>query len=362
MRNKRHIFLTGATGLLGGEIAGRLRARGHSVTALVNRCLEVRRNDGSLIPTQSFNGASKRPGTLSTIKGDLGQHRLGWNDITWSQVAAEHDLVLHCAAVTGFDADEADYRSVNVEGTEQLAALAGRGGMQLLHVSTAYVCGMHDGPVLETPTRCGRTFANGYEASKAAAERVIRRSGIPAAIARPSIVVGDSDTGAIRTFDRLYLAFKLVAEGRIRRMPASQGATLDFVPIDYVAEGIVALADRMNEATGGIFALVSGAPVSLEQFGNAIAAYPQFTPPLFVEPQNLDLDALPPLQRRLHALIASSYGSYFQRRPEFKDDAFRALTGMACRSTGPAFLTKLIDYCIAVGFLKGERPAQAVLD
>ena len=61
-------------------------------------------------------------------------------------------------------------------------------------------------------------------------------------IARPSIVLGDSRTGAIRGFDTIYAAFKLIAEGRVSRMPARACATLDFVPIDHVARGLVALA------------------------------------------------------------------------------------------------------------------------
>ena len=351
----KRIFLTGAAGLVGGEVAKRLLSRGHSITALLNRSREIRSNDGKTISCSSFDGGSPPPGSLAAISGDLGQDRLGWSPGLWSQVAAAHDLVVHCAALTQFDADEARYRSVNVDGTARIIELAEAGGMQLLHVSTAYVCGLRAGPVLEAELDCGQAFANGYEASKAAAERLVRGSSVAAVAARPSIVVGHSVTGAVRSFDSLYGAFKLVAEGRIRFMPASPGATLDFVPIDYVAAGIVALAEGMDGAAGETVHLVSGAPVSVEQFRDTIAAYKQFTAPTLIDPDRFDIDALPALERRVHRRIAGLYASYFQRRPEFVDDRFRALTGMACSSTGPVFLRRLIDHCISVGFLAANR-------
>jgi len=351
---KQRIFLTGATGLLGGEITARLLARGHVVTALINRSKEVRNNEGVVLPASRWSGRSPPPGTLTLVPGDVRQDRLGLDDRTWSKVAAGHDLVLHCAAITQFDADEASYRAVDVEGVARVLALGEAGGMKVLHVSTAYVCGMRAGIVLESDLDCGQTFANGYEASKAAAERLVRRSRVPAAMAGPSIVVGNSETGAIRSFDALYAAFRLVAEGRIRRMPATSDATLDFVPMDHVAGGIVALAENMRVVVGKTFHLVSGAPLPVAQFRDAIAAYPQFTAPKLVDPTDFDVNALSPLERRLHTRIATLYASYFQRNPHFDDREFRAAIRSACPPTGPAFLRRLIGHCITVGFLNAE--------
>lgn len=340
------ILVTGAAGLVGGEVCARLIAAGHSVTALIHRNPEVRANDGSLVAVHA------------TIAGDVSAPRFGWSDAQFTRIAASHDLLIHCAATVRFDLDEADYAATNVGGTGHALALAEVGGMAFLHVSTAYVCGTRNGAIREADPLPETGFANGYEASKAAGERLVRASGLRWAVARPSIVVGAHGDGTIRQFDTTYAAFKLIAEGRVRHMPARAGATLDFVPIDHVAAGIVALAGRIEAAAGGTYHLVSAQPLPVERFTGAIGTYPHFHEPELVAPEAFDPAMLPALERRLFKRVAGLYASYFQRDPHFDDAAFRALTGLHCPETGEAYIRRLIDHCIAVGFL----PARALSD
>ncbi|MCL4672371.1 MAG: SDR family oxidoreductase [Sphingomonadaceae bacterium] len=339
------VLVTGAAGLVGGEVCARLVAAGHSVTALVHRNPEVRANDG-------------RPVAVSgSVPGDVSAPQFGWCDARFTEVAAAHDLLIHCAATVRFDLDEEDYRAVNVHGTANALALAELGRMAFLHVSTAYVCGTRDGVIRESDALPESGFANGYEASKAAGERLVQASGLRWAIARPSIVVGEHTTGTIRQFDTTYAAFKLIAEGRVRHMPARVGATLDFVPIDHVAAGIVALAGQMDKAEGGTFHLVSAQPLPVARFTGAIGAYPHFHEPELVAPEAFDPAMLPALERRLFKRVAGLYASYFQRDPHFDDSAFRALTGLHCPPTGEAYIRRLIDHCIDVGFLAESATA-----
>ncbi|MCA1661290.1 MAG: SDR family oxidoreductase [Novosphingobium sp.] len=331
------ILVTGAAGLIGGEVASRLAARGHRVSALVHRNPEVRGNDGAAPPLHEV------------LHGDVTVPGLGIDPA----VAGDHDLLIHCAATTRFGLSREAYRTTNEAGTANVVAAAQAGGMALLHVSTAYVCGMRSGIVLEDDPIRPTGFANGYEASKAAGEALVAASGLRWAIARPSVVVGESASGAIRTFDTIYAAFKLVAEGRVRHMAATADATIDFVPIDYVAAGIVSLAENMAAAAGGTFHLVSAQPVPVATFAAAIGSYPQFSAPALVSPAAFDPGALLARERRLHARVTGQYSSYFQRDPRFDDARFRALTGLVCPPTGRPFLRRLIDYCIEAGFLKG---------
>jgi nucleoside-diphosphate-sugar epimerase len=337
------ILVTGAGGLIGGEVAARLAARGHRVSALVHRIHQVRANDGHT------------PALHAVFHGDVTQPGFGLS--ASSSIAADHELLIHCAATTRFDLKDEDYRATNVGGVAHAVAFARNAGMALLHISTAYVCGGQDGAIAEDDPLPTAGFANGYEASKAQGEALVAASGLTYAIARPSVVVGEWASGAIRTFDTIYAAFKLIAEGRVRHMAASAGATIDFVPIDHVAAGIVALAENMARANRGRYHLVSAQPVPVTHFAAAIGAYPQFHAPTLVAPQQFDVATLPPLERRLYARVAGLYSSYFQRDPRFDDTRIRALTGVSCPPTGAAYLKRLIDYCIAVGFLSAGDQA-----
>lgn len=323
---------------MGGDVCKRLIDSGNRVTGVVHSNLDVRANDGS-------------PVAIPTIRGDVSQPRFGWDDAQMKAVAEAHDLVIHCAATVRFDLAEEMYHRVNVLGTAHALALARTGAMDFLHVSTAYVCGMRGGDIFETDPLPINGFANGYEASKAAGERLVRASGLRWAIVRPSIVVGEHASGRIRRFDTTYTAFKLIAEGRVRHMPARPTATLDFVPIDHVTGGIAAIARDMNRAGAGTFHLVSGQPLPVERFTRAIAAYPQFQEPELVPPEDFHVSTLPAKERRLFRHVAGLYASYFQRDPKFDDGAFRALTGIGCPPTGEPYIRRLIDFCVASGFL-----------
>lgn len=338
------ILMTGAAGLLGGELAARLVAAGHSVTAFVHTNRDIRGNDGALVPV------------AGACPCDIAQPLLGLGKDMARELATSHDMLVHAAATVRFDLAEAEYDRINRAGAAHAIAFARLGGLKLLHVSTAYVCGDRKGRIAEDDDVPDSGFANGYEASKAAAERLVRTSGLDWAIARPSIVTGDSETGAIRHFDTIYAAFKLIVEGRVRQMAARGDATLDFVPIDHVCGALADLVARFDAAAGGTFHLVSGQPIPVAMFAAAIGAFPQFNAPRLIDPAVFDPADLPALERRLYRRVAGLYASYFQRNPLFDDTNTRQVTGRVCPDTGAAYLGRLIEFCIAEGFL----PAGAV--
>lgn len=342
-----NILLTGAAGLVGGEVADRLIKAGHRVTAMVRQSRDIRANDGSEVEP------------ARVVSGDVTKDWLGMAQADYAASASECDMVIHCAASVRFDLDDAAYHATNVAGTARVIELAKAGNMAMLHVSTAYVCGGRDGAILESDPLPETGFANGYEASKAAAEKLVRGSGLRFAITRPSIITGHSETGAIRSFDTTYALFRLMAQGRIAHIPASPNASFDFVPIDHVAAGIVSLAEGMDEAAGQTFHLCADAPLSVADFLDAIASYPHFEAPETMAPQRFDPASLPTRERRLFARAVKPYASYFARDPHFDDGAFQAATGFGCPPTGSDYFKRLIDYCIAEGFL-GERTPQRI--
>jgi nucleoside-diphosphate-sugar epimerase len=354
------ILIIGASGLLGGAMASHLAARGHDVVAMTGRrpaLLAAPPGGETLRPSA---GRALHPGVILVLPADLRHEALGLDAARLATLVSGLDLIIHCAAVTGFDLDPATYRAVNVEGTARILSLAEGAGprpIPLLYVSTAYVCGERSGPVAEVPPAPGTRFANGYEESKAEAEALVaaaRGRGLPLAIARPSIVVGAWTDGAIARFDNLYGMIRLVTEGRIRTIPAAPGASLDMVPIDHVVHGLADIAERMEAAAGGIFHLVSGAPVPVPRLRDLALSYPQFQAPHFVPPEQFDSAALGGAGEWWHARVTGLYASYFLRDPRFADGNLRALSGRACPPVDWAFLRRMIDHCIARGFLCGQ--------
>lgn len=322
------VLVTGAAGLIGGELCARLVARGHRVVALVHRRADVCGNDG--VPVAG----------IDVLAGDVRRANLGL------AVLPEVDIVVHSAAITAFDAAEDVYRAVNIDGTAHACRVAGELGVPLVQVSTAYVCGTDDGVIREGAT--GTAFTNGYEASKAAGEALVRASGLRFAIARPSIVVGESSGGMIRDFDNIYMLFRLIASGLVPELPAAAGATLDLVPIDHVCAGLVAMVERFDAVAGQTLHLVAADAVPVPMIAEAIAAVPGLGRVRFVAPERAA--ALP---RRI-AAVAGLYAPYLLRAPHFDDAAARALE-LVCPPTGQDWTAKLIGYCLARGFVRAQR-------
>jgi nucleoside-diphosphate-sugar epimerase len=324
------VLVTGAAGLIGGEVCARLVARGHQVTALVHRRADVRGNDGAPVAG------------ISVLAGDV---RLPGFGLPALPVV---DLIVHSAAITAFDAAQTDYRAVNVGGTAHAIAAARTLGVPLVHVSTAYVCGDKDGVIAETAI--GASFTNGYEASKAAAEALVTASGLRFAIARPAIVVGDSAGGVIRDFDNIYMLLRLIASGLVPELPATAGATLNLVPIDHVANGLVALVERFAALAGQTLHLVASDAVPVAMLADAIAAVPGLGRVRFIAQAQ-------PLPRRI-AGVAGLYTPYLQRAPVFDATAARA-ANLICPPTDRAWLARLLGHCLDRGFVRARAGADS---
>ena len=67
------------------------------------------------------------------------------------------------------------------------------------------------------------------------------KRGLSVSVFRPSLIVGDSKTGAVKTFNTVYYMLKQYLTGHLRVVPASSGLKLNIVPVDYVADAVVNL-------------------------------------------------------------------------------------------------------------------------
>ncbi len=331
-------LVTGAAGLIGGEVCARLSGHGARVTAMVRKTREVRGNDG-----QPVEG-------IAIVTGDVTDPLMGLDP-----AAHDIDLVIHCAASLEFDAPREVLAAVNIAGTRNALDFAKAAGAGFLHVSTAYVSGTRDGTIAEGPVPEGTQFTNNYEESKALAEAVVADSGVPFAVARPSIVLGNYEGGAIRDFPSLCNVFRLMARGKVGTFPARESSTLNLVPLCHVAEGIVRLAERFDAAQGGYFHLVTSSPTPAAELAHGVSRVGHFPDPQVVDPADFDPQALRPAERMLLERMMATFGAYFTRDPRFEDSQFRAVTGLECPVTDSAWLDRLIAYGIKRGYLPSER-------
>jgi nucleoside-diphosphate-sugar epimerase len=263
--------------------------------------------------------------------------------------------------VTEFGRPEEVYRAVNVEGTRNVIELAAGGPrpIPVVHVSTAYVCGDRHGVVLEDELSTGQSFANAYERSKHDAELLVRAAmdrGLPAAIVRPSIVVGSGRSGVTREFTNVYVLVKVLVEGRLSVVPANYDAVLDIVPVDYVAGAIADVTRRVEEAAGRTFHLVGRRPLTLREIGDVFAEYPSFVIPRFVPPQSFDDTRLSPLERRYHARVGRLFQPYLTRHVLFSAEQARRFTHARQVCSGKPLLRRLIDYALRSGYLGTPAP------
>ncbi|MFN3475732.1 MAG: SDR family oxidoreductase [Blastomonas sp.] len=334
-----HVFLTGATGLVGGALAGALLDAGYRVTALV-------RGEGRDVLDM---GSRDRIGEIAVLQGDVALAGFGL-----AQPPKDIDLLVHCAATVDFAAADAVHEAVNVGGTAHAIALAQGWGCPLLHVSTAYVCGRADGMIAEAAADASADFTNGYEASKARAEALVdaaRTTGLVAAVARPAIIVGRLSDGAIPRIDGFHHLFRLFGSPLLGAVPAVPDAAFAIVPICHVTEGLMAMAENLARFDGERVHLVGAAPFPMADMLRIVGDYPGTVPATMIAPA--DYHAATPGRRTamVHRRIGPQFFDYFLRSPRFSGDTLSSLADLPPPAVDEAAFRRMIDYCIRAGFL-----------
>jgi len=355
------VLMTGASGLIGAEVAARLAESGHAVVGLVHSRQDLIRNDGGKVNTTRWDGMP-RPGSVACVTGDITTDECGLPTKLYRMLAVSVDRVVHCAAITDFGRDPEIYESVNVRGTRNVFEFARNAPAEpipFVHVSTAYVAGERIGRVMEADLDAGQRFGTAYEDSKYRAELELRRqaaTGVPIAVVRPSIVVGAERTGVVREFQNMYVVLKTLTDGRVGSIPGHYAATLDLVPVDYVASLVAQVTTRFEQAEGKTFHAVGQRPFTLRDFSDVLAEYPSFQVPRYVPPETFSADRLPEPEQVYYERIVSLYESYFRRRLVFDDTEARRFLGRPPRSQGLPFLRKLLDYAVQVGYMGAPLP------
>lgn len=160
------------------------------------------------------------------------------------------DTIVHAAAVTRFNVESDLAERVNVAGVRRLMEWA-RGCPRLERLtllSTVYAHGLRAGALREELPPEAPGFANHYERSKAAAERVLCDEGedLPWQIHRIATVIADDVTGRVGQINALHTTLKLLCYGLLSLVPGDAGTPLYFVTGDFAADAVreLSLAGR----------------------------------------------------------------------------------------------------------------------
>lgn len=276
-----YILITGATGLLGRSLVRDLAAAGRRVAVVVRPGKSgdaAARVDELLRDWQDVAGV--RVPCPVVIEGDLSAAGLGVSAEQRRWVAANVREVVHSAASLVFGRRETDgepYTS-NVGGTRNVLAFCRDAGIRRLHhVSSAYVCGLRTGRVLEGELDVGQTSGNDYERSKIISEGEATSAEFldVVTVHRPSIIVGDLVHGFTNTFHGFYRPLRIVMpfveafvdatlpRGSLLTVMGMDGhEAKNLVPVDWVSAAMTRII--VDEALHGrTYHLTSGSPTTV---------------------------------------------------------------------------------------------------
>jgi nucleoside-diphosphate-sugar epimerase len=247
----RGVLVTGASGLVGSRVVERLLTWDDAVHVFVL----ARRPAAWPALAARLGAAAAR---VTPIAGDVTRGDLGMDAATRQRVAAAVHAVVHCAADTTFSRPLEQARAVNTIGTRNLLEAIGDWRIErLVHVSTAFVAGARTGSIREDELDGTAGFVNGYEQSKHDAEVLVRGSGVPFVVLRPSTIVCDDGSGRVTQYNAVHRALRVFSGGLASLMPGAEDTPVDLVTTDYVVAGVIEIGLGAH-AEGGTYHLCAG--------------------------------------------------------------------------------------------------------
>jgi nucleoside-diphosphate-sugar epimerase len=234
---------------------------------------------------------------IAPVAGDVSLPRLGLADRDYEALTGRVDLIINAAASVTFDAAIDDAVRHNTQSVREVAAFARAcRSAELLHVSTAYVAGRRQGTVAEAPVdpdvaatelaaiddavreirragdgRSSQDTRNrlveagmrrakhlgwhdSYTYTKALGEMILtrERGSVPTAIVRPTVIessLRDPEPGWLENLnvgDPLWVEY---GRGRMTEFPLDPLSIYDLIPVDFVANAILAILPRLRQSS-----------------------------------------------------------------------------------------------------------------
>jgi nucleoside-diphosphate-sugar epimerase len=239
------VFITGATGFIGGTVARRLRDRGDDVVCLVR--------------------SPEKAGKLTALGCEIVGGDLNDRDVLRRSMEG-CDAVIHAAAMyeVGIPKSEhAAMRAANVVGTENALGAAKEAEIpKVVYVSTCGIFGnTHHQIVDESYEHPGEEFTSYYEQTKLEAHKVAKRlidDGLPCVIVQPGGVYGPGDTSSIGVLLDQFLS------GKMPLIPFPE-LGICLAHVEDTAEGILLALDK--GAAGETYVIAGPATTVREAIG-----------------------------------------------------------------------------------------------
>ena len=370
MPQPKRVFVTGATGFLGSHLAFHFLEQGHHVSVLARSSKSAAARERVEDTLRTVAGSDAAIETLlkrlDVLEGDISRPGFDLNDAATQQLTRSTDEIWHCAASLNFaEEDRDEIFQMNVGGTEHLLQLVAQmPSKRLHHVSTAYVAGNRMDVALESEIDVGQAFKNAYEASKNRSEVMVSeahgKGAVRASIYRPSVVIGDSLSGRTTHFHGVYAFIRglwAVLERLRRKLPegstvqlplrvvGSLQTTLNFVPIDYVVQGMAAIG--ANDASlGRTYHLTNPVPTPNSFWLENICRILRVEGVELVDGRSFSENPPTKLEMFFQRQMAFYY-MYLQGEPRFDNsNAAQALagTGITCPVMTAEFMDKMTGW------------------
>ncbi|MCK9615289.1 MAG: SDR family oxidoreductase [Candidatus Omnitrophica bacterium] len=256
MSEKKTIFITGTTGLLGSYLLKILLENGHKVYALARNKNEKAAKDRVKEALSFWDDKviAKYSDNLIVLDGDITEQNLGLKKENIELLRKEIEEIFHCAALTKLNSPLESSRKVNVEGTKNILELCcdwnNRGKLKKVnHISTIFIYGDYQNIFQENNLDVGQKFNTFYEQTKFEAEKLIgeyRNKGLWIDIFRPCAIIGESFTGKIPSLSyALHQLIHIWSKGLLDYFP--QGYFLKAVCVDELSRSIFYISSKSLE-------------------------------------------------------------------------------------------------------------------
>lgn len=240
------VLITGATGLLGGHLIKELQRRNEQIRALV-------------LPVENADKLTAQG--VEVVRGDI------TDASTLGPAVKNVDLIFHLAGMMGVWRPLADYRLVNVNGSENLYKAAQAAGVRrYVHTSSHTVYGLGHGRFM-TENDPLKPDPDPYPLTKAEGDRLMRRlmlkSEVETVIVRPGTFFGPEDR---LHFGRMA---QKVKDGKGLIVGRGDNA-LPFCYVTDVVQGFLLAAYHEN-APGNVYNITNDQPLTQQEMFDTIA-------------------------------------------------------------------------------------------